>query len=237
MNCVMVLNAGEYMSANARASIRCAARRWKADYVEVQQNPLPHLHPCFSKATTLLRLGHYSRIAYFDADMLIRGDAPSCFETFPEAESFYAVSDISVQRIHLHKGLGFNIINWVRQPYYSPAKSALNSSVSYERYAGIFFNGGFFICNPRFHRALFHQIEASLPQPGHCLCQNAHYEQALLNLAVQTIAADTLVLVDETWNYIDPDISKPLMNHYVYHFTGANHKILKPAITGFPWMV
>src|ERR1043166_1236930 len=97
MDCVVTLNIGDYLCENARQSFLAATERWGGDYVEVTASFREYLNPCFTKPTLFQRLYCYERIAYFDADMLIRGDAPNPFRLF-RGNGLYAVKDLSDTR-------------------------------------------------------------------------------------------------------------------------------------------
>ena len=69
---------------NARASMREAARRWGADYVEILQ-PLGDvsIHHYYQKLQIDRHLPEDCRAVYYDADVVIRSDCPSPFDVVP----------------------------------------------------------------------------------------------------------------------------------------------------------
>jgi hypothetical protein len=207
------------------------------DYKEVTESDQPHLHPTYLKEGLVLLHERYERLACFDADMLIRSDTPSCFEVFSDETKLYAVRDIAENRPHVPAHLRSNFIQNVRAPFFEPLQSRLGGALDYQQYVQNFFNAGFFLCSTRRHRELFAFVQSHFPGEGDRFRGNRHYEQALFNYGAQLLAADDLAFVDESWNYIDPDVTTPLMSKHVYHFTGANYGALKRAIGDFPWRV
>src|ERR1051326_8458367 len=193
MNCVVTINVGNYLSSNARSSFRAASRRWHADYVEVSYNQFPQLNPCYLKSPIMTRLQHYARIAFFDGDMLIRDDAPNVFGIFDDPLKIYAVKDISDNRLSTPAEMRYDIIAWVRAPYYEPARKLLGGRVDYESYVTRFINGGFFVCSPQLHSSLFGCLNSILHLIGKEFVKNGHFEQALLNYALQVHLSTSLV--------------------------------------------
>ena len=189
------------------------------------------------KSSIVLRLKLYARVAYFDSDVLIRNDAPNCFDVFDDPAKLYAVRDISETRDWVPSQFTSNFLQTVRAPYYVPLRQNLGWELDYQQYLSNFFNTGFFVCSPRYHQALFEFIESHLPNDGSPHCGNYHYEQALINYAAQLLANDAVEFVDETWNFIDPDLRNPQMAKFVYHFTGAMSKMLKTQLPAFPWKI
>ncbi len=215
--------------------MRAAAGRWQADYVEVTANSHPHLHPTFGKCGAVCRLKGYERVAYFDADMLIRSDAPNVFHILDDPERLYAVPDLARLRPYLSEFSSYNIVSTVRGSHHKPVAEWVGVEVEYDRFIRNFFNAGFFLSSPKRHQALFEAVESRLPPPGHPMADNAHFEQALFNYVVQMIDPSVVCYAPETWNYIDPDLRDRRMDSFVYHFTGVNHERLKPAVHTFPW--
>ena len=235
MNCVFVINTRQYLCNNARDSILSACARWNADYHELCEESLSNYHPSFMKFSTALRLKFYSRVAYFDADMLIRSDAPSCFENFPDPARIYAVRDIELFREWVPQHLRSNFIQSVRAPYHRPLCDNLKCELNYQQYLDNFFNTGFFLCSPARHERLFEFLASHLPDSDTHYRGNAHYEQALFNYAVQLMTPNELEFVDETWNFIDPNLETRRMEKFVYHFTGAMLPRLRPQLKDFRW--
>ena len=81
---VCTLNVGQdVVLPNARNSIREAARRWGANYLEIV-TPTGHRHHYEEKLHLDEHLPDGYRVLYYDADVVIRNDCPSPFEVVPE---------------------------------------------------------------------------------------------------------------------------------------------------------
>lgn len=237
MNCIYVVNVNGCLCANSQRSLQSAARRWQVDYVELIENGQPDLHPAFSKCGGLLGLNSFHRVACFDADMLIRSDAPSPFDCLDDANRLYVVRDLARVRPYTPKALAYDLVGSVRGSFYADTAKLVGQDVEYGQYLRGFFNSGFFVASPERHRALFECIVSHFPPGSHPMAKNVHFEQALFNYVVQATDPDVLSYAPETWNFIDPDIRQQRMDAFVYHFTGANFRELKQAIYAFPWTV
>lgn len=237
MNCLLVLNTGGVMCENSRHSFTDAAKRWGCDYVEATVNRFPWLDPTFSKCAAISCLHGYDRVAYYDSDILIRSDAPSVFDEHNDHEAFYAVADIAAPKPHLPQDAWPTLVEEVRGKYHPMLQAATGATIPKQLFIDRFFNAGFFILSPSCHEDVLtffsdHNIGESHPHR-----RNGHYEQALFNFAVQLLHSDRLVLCDETWNYIDPNVATGTMDHYVYHFTGISKGQIRPALAGMNWRV
>ena len=85
---VTTLNTGRnVLYENGRASLREAARRWGADYVELltMRTPEPRT-PYHEKIHIDEHFGDDCRVLYYDGDIVIRSDCPSPFEIVPPGE-------------------------------------------------------------------------------------------------------------------------------------------------------
>lgn len=232
MNSLVTLNLDGYLCENARQSFLAACSRWQVDYVEVTTAYRKDLHPCYTKPTLFHRLTSYSRIAYFDADMLIRSDAPNPFALFPE-DRFYAVKDVSDVRFGPDSSIRKAVREEVHAPWHSVLESEFGLGISSDTFLQNFFNAGFMLCSPDSFREVFGFIVRNIPAKDSPFAHTGRYEQALVNYAV--MASGRLTHIDEAWNYLSPDVMDPRMNAWVYHFTGINSAVLRPAIKDFRW--
>jgi hypothetical protein len=235
MHALITINIGDFISQNARASMLAAAERWQADFVEVTHSFHPGLHPAYQKCRVLSRLLHYERIILLDGDMLVRDDTPNTFQKFRDTSKLYAVSDLAARRAHSLCEFDFDIKEAVRTRYFPLLQALSNAPVTLNAYVDSFINTGFLLCSPRRFLPVFQFVEDNLPAPSDSLAQNAHFEQALFNFAVQAFYRDSLVIIPEDWNYIEPDIRLGRMSHFIYHFTGPRPVELRSAIGRFPW--
>ena len=85
MNVLVTLNLNDYLTDNSRASLRHAAARWDAAYLELTA---PWIDRCdafgIKMAMHKLPVSPHDRVAFFDADVLVREDCPSPFDAVPE---------------------------------------------------------------------------------------------------------------------------------------------------------
>ena len=148
MDCLVTLNLGGYLCENARASFLAAAGRWQVDYVEVTTSINPDINPCYTKPALLHRLKHYDLVAYFDADILIRDDAPNPFLEFDD-ELFYAVRDISAIRYSTHSMIAQIIRNEAHIPWFHRVEERFKRGLELRSFCENFFNAGVLFCSPR----------------------------------------------------------------------------------------
>jgi lipopolysaccharide biosynthesis glycosyltransferase len=91
MNTILVINTNGSVSDNSRDSFLDAARRWNCDYKEVTEFNTPW-HPASIKLKAF-DLTTADRIMVLDSDTIIRFDAPSIFDAFPDPTQYYAVKN------------------------------------------------------------------------------------------------------------------------------------------------
>lgn len=86
---LVTLNIGHVMRPECRESLKHAAQRWGAVYEELTE-PLekvggkPHWQKSF--LARWAKAKGYSRVVYFDSDILIRSDCPNLFDLIPEKD-------------------------------------------------------------------------------------------------------------------------------------------------------
>jgi hypothetical protein len=87
-NIVCTLNVGrDCIDQNARSSIREAARRWQANYLEILvATGDTKLHHYYQKLRLLDHLPSNCRVLYLDGDVVIRSDCPSPFAIVPRGQ-------------------------------------------------------------------------------------------------------------------------------------------------------
>lgn len=240
MNAIVTLNHNNVLTNNARQSIIAASERWKCEYVEFKRLKWEDHHPCFSKIAFLAeRVADWDRVAYFDADMLIRSDAPSPFDHCPigkvggvtDLQDHYTdelrkTVDLTVHRKHIAMLQQLNIIGELTK--------------SEDEYFKCPFNGGFLVTTPSVHARIFKHatdvIETFVKwdrEHGNHYQWSGHTEQAFLNWILES--SDMKYPMHNTWNRIGVDLTYPYMKDYVYHFTGMDFGDKRHAIRYFPW--
>ena len=206
------INFGDFLCENVRESFVDAARRWNADFVEItEQNGMPGVLP-FHQKWHLFDLCDADRIAYIDADAIIRQDAPSPFDLCP-AEDFGAVKDETIDN-PFAEDLLRNM-----QEDHSRINAALGSDCPYP---DPYFNTGLMIMTRNDHHLflkrcveLSNRINANL----------TFWDQGLLNYVIARDRIRTTAL-ERTWNHTAPYIFGHWngMEAYVYHFAGSGDR-------------
>ncbi len=206
---LVTLNFGrDLLVPNSRQSMRHAAARWGATFVEITRSSAPGF-------AAQVRLDHLAprpgRVAYYDRDMVIRDDCPSVFELVPEGHFGFVLADQG----HLSEEFRRQ---WNVGPFNHWAR-ALGSTIEYTKEA--YFNGGFMVFDLPAHARVFARARVALGEQNHniswydvqgCLSASAN----LGDVPTQRLPA--------TFNLISHQQPRPLrpeyMSAYVYHFDG-----------------
>lgn len=253
-NALVTINVNDVLCENARNSFISAAQRWKIDYIEVINNIAgENVCPHFNKFYFPSRFSSYDRLIYIDSDCLIHAKAPYPLDFFDNPEKFYAVKDLNDKRIlpgTKEYDLVYNDVQlkWckyvehifkhdseeIKKSDWHPDVPPFNvKEISTENIVSNFFNSGFFICSPYYHKDLFERFLSFIPhEPNDIDAKKDRVEQAMLNYMVQLYSE--YELIDDTWNYLSPELNQK-MHKYIYHFTGFNSWELKEAIKFFDW--
>lgn len=227
---LVVVNHGRFLCANALASLRDAADRWGADYVELRRAAAPGHAPSYERAFYLARPQPWDRVCVVDADVLVHHRAPSVFAAAPWADAVYAVPDVYPGRYDPETDTRLRAEvhdRWVAAVH---ARFALDVHPPYV--LGRFVNAGLFVAAPAAHTAvftLFRTLAAGLPAAER---DNAHYEQALFNYCLAATRTP-LEHLPEAWNLISPPEGP--MAAYAYHFTGPDCPAQKARLPHFDW--
>jgi hypothetical protein len=207
---LVTLNFGRNLLAeNSRSSMRAAAARWGATFVEIIRSPVRG----FLAQAHLDRLAPTpGRIAYFDRDMVIRDDCPSVFDLVPAGHFGFVLADQGSLSDEFR-------LNWNACPFDRWAKAiGSDSTYSNEKY----FNGGLMIFDLPVHAPVFFRARKALGAHSHyvtwfdiqgCLSASANFGD------FPTVRLPT------TFNLISYQQPRPLhpeyMNAFVYHFDGC----------------
>lgn len=240
-NSVVVLNYKNVMCHNARSSIIDATMRWGVDYMEVHSVHRNYLTPSWNKIEMLYNLSKYDRILLLDADVLIRQDAPSPFELYPDNNKFYAVKDV-LSKYSAEEAKA--VIDYVQLPYLNILNTEIGISMSEEAYLSGFFNSGVCLFNIKNTIPMMDMFVKYTPteemvnrntplMPRDSMYGFAHHEQALMNYCSKLIL--NVDHMDDGWNSIDPNTDIGIMDCYIYHFTGKRCAELKKLIIGYDW--
>ena len=232
-NLLFVVNLNDKLCANARASFTDASQRWGFDYLEIRCPMLTGYTPSFQKLFAFSRMDYelIDTVVHFDADMLIRSDAPSPQEVFGPG---------------IHMGLD-------KHPTHSPAvlvevlkevhaakfwplyASDPLKRTTYEEYMAVPRNAGFIVVKMPAPVEVFAEMLTLLPPPDTRWALNGHYEQAITNYCTCKKSQANLI-ADNTWNWRSPPEGP--MHAYAYHYTGWGYTPdLRERIKTFDWRV
>jgi hypothetical protein len=237
MNYLVTLNIGNVLTDNARESMLVAARRWGCGFYEITQNRVGSGHVCFNKYWGISDLRNdpqVGRVFYLDADVLIRNDAPNPFDTFPDFDGVYAVLDAQYLRPKDDVDAWRNeiVAPFLRQVHAACFWPMVNLAHDIATAQDWFVGAGAFILHPDSPIDVIGQMVFDTPD------ETVHgwYEQALWNYILRHGAK--VVLMNPTWDRVQPDVSTGKMQDYVYHFTGPrDHAKLKALVATYDWHV
>ena len=215
---LMILNIGDFLRENSRASFHAAARRWGCDYVEVTEaHEGIHPHAMKLKAFDLCDA---DRIFYVDADAIISEECPNPFEAFPP-DIFVAVPNQQPQMTESCRiACADNIMHDLRTitEHFGPINA---------QDVALFINAGFWIASRQYHEAMLKMaLEISLAMLG----ITAWHDQSALNYALMKMQIPVLRL-PETWNYqFPPDTGAGEMTKFIYHWAGGENRNRIPGV-------
>lgn len=223
-NIVFVVNKGEMLRPNSRASITAAAVRWQAEFMEVTEwrNPLHPAcwkteaftiaaerlaermaSPAVSEGEPFAPAVERTRLFILDADVVVSAKCPNPFTTFQEGR-LVVVSD--------------------RQSYCPARDKAEVDEV--EIVTGMrtlypdYFNSGVILATQDWHEQFFLRA-ADLCERNRHLCW---HDQTPFNVAAQV--GQPLAYADREWNYLNPAGSVRNWTEmgttgiHIYHFAG-----------------
>lgn len=199
-------NAGE-MHDKPKSSFRAAAERWGCDLVLVTE-PVHQAHVFWQKAMGWRVVETYDRVLQLDADMTIRGDAPSPFDVVPEGH--WGV----VSSVQLHDVWS----NWREKADIHWANFMGETRIPREKHL----NAGFLLYEPTTHREILEEWVEVGRRSGwnHNLCP----EQAVLSLLLHH-RNPLQSWLPHDWNWIQPPgvplrqgHQIPWIQHFVAHW-------------------
>lgn len=217
-NFLVTVNYAQVLHENSRESFQDAARRWGAEYFEINEEVF--IGPISAPAMKLkaFDLCDADRILMIDADTVISAQAPNPFELFSEDAFVACVNKQPHMGVYCGQGLILE-------------KKEMASISSVEMRPGVpmfpdvqfdhrkYFNSGMWVGSRKFHAdILWHALEiwSMTPDLG-------WHDQSPLNYAIAE-SKSRLELVDITWNYCFANQLHDWLNmkKYVYHFAGMS---------------
>lgn len=225
---LVTTNHNDYLCANALASLRAAAARWGAEYVELRLPPGADYFASAERSLFLARPQPWDRVFVIDGDCLVHHAAPSPFDRDPDV--FWAVPDLypgrwdpecyPVWRADIHE-------RWVDRVHARFAFGVEPVAVLTE-----FVNAGVFVAAPATHSLVFKLFAELFDRSALDDRRHGHYEQALLNYCLHATGTPIGHLGEE-WNTIGPP-DGPMAAH-VYHFTGPGRDEVRRRLPHFDW--
>jgi len=197
----------DWLPHNLRESMRHAAKRWGAEFVEIRRPIVPWPDPYWEKLNLDNHLAMYDRVVYFDRDVVVRSDCPNLFDLVPE-DSFGIVPS---------EQPGHHLVETHIRPNMQHLTELLQLDMDY---ATEYYNSGVMIFSPHRHRHVFEMARDLHPIPWK---RNwVTNDQGLIsvslkltNTKVATLPPEFNRCGDKLWNNW-----KPEMDDYVWHFCG-----------------
>ncbi len=240
-NLVIYLNVFDDISKTAQSveSIRRACHRWGANFYEVTNVQYPNAPYPFLWETLAAfeEFNHYDKILNLDHDIIINSNAPNIFEELTDEYDFCAVRDGNPGGRFPHND-GFlrdSIIKTIShdQNCFDLFHSVLKN-FNYEKYWQNYFNLGVYLFNPKKYNRLIKEIKqlAFDDKRVYQMFMGQGFPwHALQNFFNAYISSSDLKikLIDNTWNWIMPDISEEYHDDFylgkmkpnIYHFCGT----------------
>lgn len=211
---VLTIDIDNFQTENSKQSMIAASNRWGADFFSYSEKLLENSYGItFTKAYIDQILNGYDQIAFFDADCIIRSDAPTPF-TLIVPNKLRAVKNGNERIGNYHNTLNQHTYNLLRINQQQQMLDIIERPDMY-------FNTGFMLADISTFRRLCHTVRCILPELNYDRF-NPIYEQALFNYASRCLSPDLdnpfFEYAEECWNYMYPsDLEK--QTEWVYHIS------------------
>jgi len=211
---LITLDINNFQRENSRESMKSAASRWGADFVVSSTLYLGDAFGyTFNKAFLDFIASGYDQIVFFDADCIIRSDAPTPFTLIPN-EKIRAVQNGNERIGNYQNTLYQHTYNLLRINQQQQMLKEIDRPE-------IYFNTGFLLADVSTLRRLCHLVRKILPELNYDRF-NPIYEQALFNYAARCISPNMdnpfFEFAEECWNYMYPsEINR--QTEWVYHIS------------------
>ena len=211
---VFTIDINNFQRPNSRESMIAAADRWGADFISSDRKPLGDAYGVtFTKAYIDQLLIGYDQIAFFDADCIIRSDAPTPF-TLIIPNKLRAVQNGNERIGNYPNTLNQHTYNLLRINQQQQMLDVIERPDAY-------FNTGFMLADISTFRRMCHTVRCILPEINYDRF-NPIYEQALFNYAARCISPDLhdpfFEYSEECWNYMYPS-NLESQTEWVYHIS------------------
>lgn len=211
---LVTIDINNFQRENSKDSMRSASERWGADFVAHTTNLCGDSFGfTFNKAYLDFISSGYDQIAFFDADCIIRSDAPTPF-TLIIPEKIRAVQNGNDRIGNYENTLNQHIYNLLRINQQQQMIQHINRPE-------VYFNTGFILSDITTLRRLCHLVRTILPELSYDRF-NPIYEQALFNYAARCLQPDLdnpiFEYAEECWNYMYPS-EMQRQTEWVYHIS------------------
>ena len=200
---------GDGLCHNFRQSMRAAAARWGAEFVEITIPIVPWKDPFWEKLNLDRHLAMYERVVFVDRDAIISERRPNLFDIVP-AESFGVVP--SEQDGHC-------FLEHIAQ-HMAPLCRLLGIDMDYTRE---YYNSGVMVFSPQRHQAVFELSRSIHPLPSHRGWVTI--DQGLLSAALKYLGVP-VCRIAPTFNRIGEKLWnrwQPVMDDFIWHFCGPKN--------------
>lgn len=196
MRYLVTHNVGNFLHDQVRQSLKSAATRWDAEYLEVLKPLGDAIDPLGSKLQMhRLPIEDGAHVLHVDGDVLIRDDAPEPYTL--ACNSFGGVPN--------WQGTTDDVETW------DVCAARINRTLEYGR--DRYISGGLYLWTKGKHDVVF-EVASSIALKDHPGC----YEQAAVSVAIEATHTP-LTLFDWTWCRVGPSVWHGNdMHDYVYHF-------------------
>jgi len=211
---VLTIDIDNFQTENSKQSMVEASNRWGADFFSYSEKLLENSYGItFTKAYIDQILIGYDQVAFFDADCIIRSDAPTPF-TLIVPNKLRAVQNGNERIGNYHNTLNQHTYNLLRINQQQQMLDIIERPDMY-------FNTGFMLGDISTFRKLCHMVRCIMPELSYDRF-NPIYEQALFNYASRCLSPDLdnpfFEYAEECWNYMYPsDLGK--QTEWVYHIS------------------
>lgn len=211
---LITIDINNFQRENSRESMRSASERWGAEFVVSNHHIIgDSFGYTFNKAYLDIIANGYDQIAFFDADCIIRSDAPTPY-TLIVPEKIRAVQNGNERIGNYRNTLNQHIYNLLRI-------NQQQQMIQHITQPDVYFNTGFILSDITTLRRLCHLVRTMLPELSYDRF-NPIYEQALFNYASRCITPDLdnpfFEYAEECWNYMYPS-EKSRQTEWVYHIS------------------
>lgn len=221
---ILTVNFNQALCDNSRDSMKAAAARWGAEFVEFNEEYFsdgrPAVSPASLKCFCMTFLPEMEEFFILDADIVVSSLCPNPFDEFDDRR-FIAVANGSGRFADLWQIRSCEQYEWGKLAAEEPRVAG----TVYQ--AGAYWNSGMMLAKCRYHKEMF-DLVSDIVQTDHGLGWN---DQTPLNMSALACGIE-IGYAPESWNYIHPymlgDGWGDMANFpaiYIYHGAGEPDRI------------